>query len=146
MACGMIVVRLNAQAIRNGPRTSANPPAQGYLEVLSHYLQTRPSLPYKSTGSVIRRLKPTIIEAEHPPTWSAGGLSGWPECMFRRPPPPTSSRRFELRDGNLGLMGKRLRLIPLLGDLWRIWNVFRDGGGCGLYGPAGSLLHRPAER
>ena len=47
---------------------------QGYPEVLSHYLhvQTRLGLPYKSPGSVIRRLKPTITEAEHPTTWRVG--------------------------------------------------------------------------
>ena len=32
-----------------------------------------------------------------------------------KPACATAVRRFELRDGNLGLMGKKLRLIPLTG-------------------------------
>ena len=58
----------------------------------------------------------------------------------------TTLGRFDLRDGNLGLMGKELRLIPTgrwavadiegISGLWRPW----------VRNPTDCLAWRPAER
>ena len=48
-----------------------------------------------------------------PRWWGKEGLRASAGRLCQKPLASTSSRRFELRDGNLGLMGKKLRLTPL---------------------------------